>query len=133
MVRWHHQFNGHESEQTLGDSGGQRSLACYSPWGRKELDPTEHLNTTTLMEEEPQRRPVLPTRVFSCFLNVLPAIHLHHRLFKKPICLSVIKRIYGKVSVDCWALMKIQSVCGIFLICQPHHSTQTGQEVGVAQ
>ena len=26
MVRFHHQFNGHEFEQTLGDSGGQRSL-----------------------------------------------------------------------------------------------------------
>ena len=23
----------HKFEQTLGDSGGQRSLACYSPWG----------------------------------------------------------------------------------------------------
>ena len=40
IVRWHHQLNGHESEQTLGDSGGQRSLTCYSPWGRKELDMT---------------------------------------------------------------------------------------------
>ena len=28
MVGWHHLFNGHEFEQTLGDSGGQRSLAC---------------------------------------------------------------------------------------------------------
>ena len=28
MVGWHHQLNGHESEQTLGDSEGQRSLAC---------------------------------------------------------------------------------------------------------
>ena len=27
MVRWHHQLNGHEFEQTLGDSGGQGSLA----------------------------------------------------------------------------------------------------------
>ena len=36
MVGWHHRLNGHEFEQTLGDSGGQRSLACYSPWGRKE-------------------------------------------------------------------------------------------------
>ena len=35
MVRWHHQFNGHEFEQTLGDSKGQGSLACCSPWGRK--------------------------------------------------------------------------------------------------
>ena len=31
----HHQLNGHVFEQTLGYSGGQRSLACYSPWGRK--------------------------------------------------------------------------------------------------
>ena len=40
MVGWHHQLNGHEPEQTLGDSGGQRSLACYSPSGHKELDMT---------------------------------------------------------------------------------------------
>ena len=30
--------DGHEFEQTLGNSGGQRSLACYSPWGHKEVD-----------------------------------------------------------------------------------------------
>ena len=30
----------YESEQTLGDSGGHRSLACYSPWDRKESDTT---------------------------------------------------------------------------------------------
>ena len=29
---------GHEFEQTLGDSEGQGSLVCYSPWGRKETD-----------------------------------------------------------------------------------------------
>ena len=28
MVGWHHQLNGHECEQTLGDSEGQGSLAC---------------------------------------------------------------------------------------------------------
>ena len=27
MVGWHHELNGHESEQTLGDSEGQGSLA----------------------------------------------------------------------------------------------------------
>ena len=27
-------------EQTLGDSGGQRSLVCHSLWGHKELDTT---------------------------------------------------------------------------------------------
>ena len=43
MVERHHQFNGHEFEQTLGDSEGQGSLACCSPWGRKESDMTERL------------------------------------------------------------------------------------------
>ena len=38
MVRWHHRLNGHESEQTLGDSEGQGSLTCFSPWDRKESD-----------------------------------------------------------------------------------------------
>ena len=33
MVGWHHQLNGHEFEQALGDGEGQGSLACYSPWG----------------------------------------------------------------------------------------------------
>ena len=28
----------HEFEQTLGDSEGQGSLACWNPWGRKESD-----------------------------------------------------------------------------------------------
>ena len=34
-VGWHHQLNGHKSEQTLGDGEGQGSLACCSSWGRK--------------------------------------------------------------------------------------------------
>ena len=41
MVGWHHQLNGHEFEQVPGVGDGQRSLACYSPWGRKESDTTE--------------------------------------------------------------------------------------------
>ena len=41
MVGWHHQLNGHEFKQTLGDSEGQRSLAFSSPWGHKELYTTE--------------------------------------------------------------------------------------------
>ena len=38
MVGWHHRLNGHESEQTLGDGEGQRSLACCRPWCCKESD-----------------------------------------------------------------------------------------------
>ena len=44
MVGWHHQLNGHESEQTLGVGDGQGSPVCCSPWGHKELDMTEQLN-----------------------------------------------------------------------------------------
>ena len=44
MVGWYHWLDGHEFEQVLGDSEGCRSLACFSPWGHKELDMTEWLN-----------------------------------------------------------------------------------------
>ena len=40
MDGWHHWLNGHEFEKTQGDSEGQESLACYSPWGHKESDTT---------------------------------------------------------------------------------------------
>ena len=45
MVGWHHQLNGHESEKAPGNGEGQGSLGCCSPWGYKELDMTEGLNT----------------------------------------------------------------------------------------
>ena len=44
MVGWHHQCNGHELEQTLGDGEGQGGLACSSPWSRKESDMNGRLN-----------------------------------------------------------------------------------------
>ena len=37
---WHHWINRHESEQTLGDSWGQRSLVCYNSWGVQESEMT---------------------------------------------------------------------------------------------
>ena len=43
VVGWYHQLKGHEFEQALGDSEGQGSPACCSPWGRKESDMTERL------------------------------------------------------------------------------------------
>ena len=48
MVRWHHRLDGHEFEQALVVADGQGSLACCSPWGRKESDMTERLNWTEL-------------------------------------------------------------------------------------
>ena len=36
-------------EQTPEVSDGQGGLACYGPWGHKELDTTERLNLTELI------------------------------------------------------------------------------------
>ena len=44
MVGWHHGLDGHEFGQAPGVGDRQGSLACCSPWGRKELDMTERLN-----------------------------------------------------------------------------------------
>ena len=40
MAGWHHQLNGLELEKAPGDSEGQGSLVCCSPWGHKESDNT---------------------------------------------------------------------------------------------
>ena len=44
MVGWHHRLNGHEFEQGPGVGNGQRSVADYSPWGRKESNMIEEPN-----------------------------------------------------------------------------------------
>ena len=45
MVRQHRQLNGHEFEQTLGDSEGQGSLVWYTPWDHKESNNILWLNS----------------------------------------------------------------------------------------
>ena len=40
MVGWNHQLNGHEFEQTLGDSEGQGIPVCCGSWDCKESDMT---------------------------------------------------------------------------------------------
>ena len=44
--QWHHQLNGHKSEQALGDGEGQGSLGCCSPWGHEESHTLSHWKTT---------------------------------------------------------------------------------------
>ena len=51
MVLWCHRLNGHEFEQGLGDSEGQGSLVCCSPWGLKESDTTQRLNNNNKSKE----------------------------------------------------------------------------------
>ena len=47
MISQHHQLNGHEFEQTLGDSERQGSLVCCGPRGCKESDMTYQLNNNS--------------------------------------------------------------------------------------
>ena len=47
MVGWKHQLNGHEFEQTPGDSEGQPG--AYRPWGHKELHTTQRLNSNNTL------------------------------------------------------------------------------------
>ena len=54
----HHQLNGHEFEQTLGEGEGQGSLACCSPWGCRELDMTKRLNNNNQLTENDKKKVV---------------------------------------------------------------------------
>ena len=59
MVGWYHWLNGQEFEQALGDGEGQGSLACCSPWGRKDLDTSEQLNNKEWKMKSPAQGPGL--------------------------------------------------------------------------
>ena len=48
MVGWHHRLNRHEFEQASGFGDVQRSLACCSLWGHRQLELTDQLNQTKL-------------------------------------------------------------------------------------
>ena len=69
MVGWHHQFNGHEFEQTPGDGEGQRSLACCSPWGYKEMATTWQLNNTQVSLLPAQQKDPLKTALSDLLLK----------------------------------------------------------------
>ena len=56
MTGWHLQLNGHGFEQTLGDSEGQGSLVCCSPWGRKG---SRHNLATEQQQQMESRRTLL--------------------------------------------------------------------------
>ena len=49
ILGWHHWLSCHESEQASGVGDGQGFLVCRSPWGHKESDTTEQLNSNDNM------------------------------------------------------------------------------------
>ena len=56
MVGWQHQLNGHESEQTLGHSGGQGAWrsAVHRTANRHNLVTTQQTTTNSWLEESSQ-------------------------------------------------------------------------------
>ena len=64
MVEQHHQLNGHDFQQTLGNSEGQGSLMCCSPWGHKELDTTQWLNNNNKSKKVQRQAMRIKDRTF---------------------------------------------------------------------
>ena len=77
MVGWHHWLNGHEFEQTQGNSEGQRRQACCSSWDHTESDMTLQLKNNSL----PELRyyfvfPLFFPSILSKFVSNWAAIHV---------------------------------------------------------
>ena len=91
MFRQHHQLNGHECEQTPGDTGGQRNLVGYSPWGCKELDTSQPLNNnnTDDLQQRCKIRAMRKKMVFPT--NILKQLNIQFQLNNK-INLNVIAK-----------------------------------------
>ena len=74
MVGWHHRLNGHEFEQTPGESKRQGSLACCSSWGHKELDMTEWLNSRTQLKPLGQKNNFTLDCMHVCMLSCFSCV-----------------------------------------------------------
>ena len=69
MVGWHHQLNGHEFEQALGDGEIQGSLECCTPRIHSESDMTEQVNNNK--NPNPVKIDSTINRVFVCLFLYL--------------------------------------------------------------
>ena len=49
MLLWNHQLNGYNFENAPGAGEGQGNLVCCNPWGHKESDMTERLNSICVL------------------------------------------------------------------------------------
>ena len=95
MVGWDHQLDGHEFQQTLGDSEGQGSLACCSPWGQKELDLTQWLsNNNSNGPGCPVLRLCLLMHQFNSVAQSYPTLQPREPQHTRPPRLSPAPRVY---------------------------------------
>ena len=63
IAEWHHQVNRQELEQTLGDSEGQGSLVCCSPWDHKESDMTYRLKNDSQIKKKKETAGHMPSKL----------------------------------------------------------------------
>ena len=56
MPGQHHRLDGHEFEQVPGVGDGLAGLVCCSPWGGKEVDPTEQMNELISLKTENEQQ-----------------------------------------------------------------------------
>ena len=96
------------------DSGGQRSLACYSPGGRRELDTTERLTTTNkswwddILLDLP-----LPSDVTPHPQDMTEALWtLIKKMETKPKNLGIIPSVVRKISSIIYSVRKVRTVPG---------------------
>ena len=68
----------------MGVGDGQGTLACCSPWGRKELDRTEQLNRTETPND------FLPCWLMVSYLEIINMVCLMHFSFTlKKVCMCM--------------------------------------------
>ena len=83
MVGWHHRLDGHECDPAPGVGDGQGSLGCCSPWGCKELDTTERLNSERAGGDSPQLRGELSVQ--GTCLSVRLSLSSAHKTTRSPM------------------------------------------------
>ena len=111
MVGWHHWFNGHEFEHTLGDGESQRSLAYYRPLCHK--DTTERLNSNNVFVH--WFSPTNTFFFFSLFTNYNIFYHSRPRsntTYSITLCLKLVAE--GELSGFCrqWTICSLDLVFG---------------------
>ena len=97
MVRKHQWPNGHEFEQTLGDSEGQGGLTCCSSWGRKETATTKQLNNSNKVNQTFWMKCLSWYQMSFSFLPhlfILVFIWLNRSDLQYVVCLLVACRIF---------------------------------------
>ena len=113
-MRWLDGNNGHEFEQTLGDSEGQGELECCSPWGHKESETRERLNKNSWFCKGQKVGPAFDNIIMKSSASYILSV----QFFFDPtpptstLCLSLLNSgsqkadLYHVVSLPCWLLTR---------------------------